>query len=173
MSTSLTIQTSTTTPHRVGENNQSTPPNSDSLSEQELSNFRGRVFKELKDFLLQELQQLDYKVKPSDFIVDKGSSDNYFYPDNVYFGDILIFNQGSIFSQLFKKPIPRNLIKKLVNKFNEVLNLEKRMGLVLYERSTDCYIFYLNAQKEENPNKVRDFLYGQRGLMCSLLDSNN
>lgn len=123
--------------------------------------------------MLQELQKRDYKVKPSDFIVDKESSDNDFYPDNVFFGDILIFNRSSIFSQLFKKSIPPNLIQKLVKQFNKVLNLEKRMGLVLCERSIDCYIFYLNAQKEENPNKVRDFLEQQRELMCSLLDSNN
>lgn len=164
MSTSLPIQTPTTIQPIVKKNQ---------LSDEELSTFKERIFKELKDFLLQELQKRDYKVKPSDFIVDKESSDNDFYPDNVFFGDILIFNRGSIFSQLFKKPIPPDLIQKLVDKFNKVLNLEKRMGLVLCEQALDGYEFYLNAQKDDNPNKVRDFLEQQRELMCSLLDSNN
>lgn len=49
--------------------------------------------------MLQELQKRDYKVKPSDFIVDKESSDNDFYPDNVFFGDILIFKLGKILAK--------------------------------------------------------------------------
>lgn len=173
MSTSLTIQTAKITRPQVEQNQQSTSSSSNPLSDEELSSFKERIFKELSDFLLQELQQLDYKVKPSDFIVDKESSYNQSYPDNVFCGDILIFNKGSIFSQLFKKPIPPDLIQKLVKQFNKVLNLEKRMGLVLCDQALDGYEFYLNAQKEENPNKVRDFLDGQRKLMCSLLDSNN
>lgn len=139
------------------------------LTAQELSNYKERIFNELKVFLFKELEKRDYKVKPNDFSFDKVVSENDNYPDNVYAGDILIFNQDSVFSKLFKKPIPFELIKKLVNKFNSVLNLEKRMGLVLFEQGSDGYEFYLNAQKDDNPNKVRDYLKDQRELTRSLL----